>query len=453
MSAAGPWDLAALARSIADIHHRLETIPPRMPIAVGMAADPVSVAALLAAEDGRRPVLLLPPQVEARERENLLAAVRPAALVAPARVPWVQRLPGTGSDVAGGVMISLPLPDTSHDLGDVICQRTSGSMGPPRLAVRSRIGIEDEIHALEGRISFAGERILCASSLAHSYGLIAGLLAPARHGAAHIAFAGSAQEACRLAATTRPTLIVGLASTYQAFLDHDLPGAFLTDARVLLSAGAPLPAGLFDAFWRRYHLPIRQDYGTTETGTISLNYPDAPDPESVGVPLPHLHVRVVPAGDAGDEVQVRGRAVAAGYLDREEIRAASDGDGWYQTGDGGTVREDGRLCLGSRRREPIVVGGVPIAPDAIERALQDVSGVVEAAVVPARRGGQTAIKAVLVAPNVSEDEIRRGLARCLPPDAIPSVIMPIPALPRSPAGKILYSKLESDAPYSADQSD
>src|SRR5947209_6263642 len=265
------WSTAEVAHLVDVIGRHLDSVPPRAPIGLVMAAGGTSAAALLAVQERGHPALLLSPQLEVSTLHELLDLVRPTALIAPGTVEWAGRLEGTAVDLGhGGMMLSVRSfrSNGQHDLpNDVsVCQLTSGSLEPARLALRSQSGLQEEVRALDQRIGFAGERILCASSLAHSYGLVAGLLAPAALSAAEVALAGSAADACRLAAALRPTIIIGLAATYRAFLAMDLAADALREARVLLSAGAPLPPGLYDAFWRRYHLPIRQDYGTTEAG-------------------------------------------------------------------------------------------------------------------------------------------------------------------------------------------
>lgn len=430
------WNPAVLDRAVAEIGRRLRSIPPGAAVAVIMAADHVSVAALLAARAHRRPTLLLPPRLKERDLRAMLDAVRPAVLIGPPAAGFLAHPTARREQVGDAAVLSFPVAQ-EPDLGDVVCHRTSGSLASPRLAVRGAAGIAAEIAALESRIGFAGESVLCTSSPAHSYGLIAGVLAPAA-AAAEIALAGTPADTCRLAAERHPTIIVGLASSYRAFLDADLPVSALRRARVLLSAGAPLPPGLYEDFWERYHLPIRQDYGTTETGTIALDYPEGPQPATVGRVLSHLDVRVAsPAPDGTGEVTVGGEAVAVGYLDGAELRPVTDGEGRYHTGDVGAVGRDGTLRITRRLRAPIMAGEVPVAPDTIERAILDMPGVQEVAVVSDRAAKA---RAVVVAPGIATEDIRRWCALHLPPGLTPRITL-TRALPRSPAGKILYETL------------
>jgi acyl-CoA synthetase (AMP-forming)/AMP-acid ligase II len=186
---------------------------------------------------------------------------------------------------------------------------------------------------------------------------------------------------------------------------------------------------------------IRQDYGATEVGTISLDTRGEPDPRSVGVPLPHMEVEMRPerrdrGPEAYREVLVRSPATAAGYVDGGRLVPCVDRDGWYHTGDAGEWKGSA-LTLGGRLREQVVVDGRPIDLDRVEAVIRTCPGVEDVVVTTEGEGGSTTLVATVVAPSADGVELERWCARALPPHEAPARIVLRRELPRSPAGKVL----------------
>jgi acyl-CoA synthetase (AMP-forming)/AMP-acid ligase II len=404
------------------------------PVGIVMTSTPGAAARLLGTSLSGHPAVLLPPSMPESERVGLLdlAGVRVLLPETEDEAPIFR--PGSTQDVTA----ELP-PD------GFICQLTSGSLGPSRLALRTDAAVAAEMEAVRQRLQLGpDDRVLCASSIAHSYGLIGGLLTPLSV-AARVGLAADADQAVVLTASFRPTVIVGLAATYRAMLTSSLSPDALSSTRLTLSAGAPLAPELFGAFHDRFGLPIRQDYGTTETGTISVDTSREVLPGCAGEPLAHMEVQLASPQDIPlegaeqGEILVRSSAVAAGYLWDGAVRSALDSAGWYHTTDAGWIDEAGRLWVGRRLRKPIVFAGLKVYPDEAERAIQALPGVLEAVVLPAAGPNGPAIKAIVVAPSVDAATLRARSGELFP--GLPLVVEQVDALPRSPAGKILQKYL------------
>jgi acyl-CoA synthetase (AMP-forming)/AMP-acid ligase II len=127
---------------------------------------------------------------------------------------------------------------------------------------------------------------------------------------------------------------------------------------------------------------------------------------------------------------VRPRA-SVGYFEPDGIFDALDDAGWFHTRDAGQVAHDGVLTVGDRLRAPVQLRGTSLDPAAFEAAIEAIDGVREA-VVYASVGGVTAL---VVAPELHESTIHAALVDSGFP--VPDVVELTPALPRSPAGKIL----------------
>ena len=114
-------------------------------------------------------------------------------------------------------------------------------------------------------------------------------------------------------------------------------------------------------------LTVFEGYGLTETTAPAVGHREGDVvPGTVGLPLPGMSVRIAD----GDEVQMRGPGVFAGYTDEEETAAAFDGE-WFRTGDLGRLDADGRLTVTGRVKDVIVTAnGKTINPAAWEREVE-----------------------------------------------------------------------------------
>jgi acyl-CoA synthetase (AMP-forming)/AMP-acid ligase II len=359
-------------------------------------------------------LFLVPDDNHATARHTPDAGWRPAARMS--RISLLERAPGAGR-------AATPLSPGS------LIQFTSGSTGSPQLAVRTREAVEQEIAAVTRRTAMSSaDTVVCASSPSHSYGMVGGVLAPLVTGATIVVVPGLVD--LLHVPHHGATIVFGLWPAYAECVTRPYAGEF--DAtRLLFTAGSPPPAGLGDAVLAWCGRPLRADYGTTETGTISLDTA-SPPAGAVGIPMPHLEVRVTNCRVHGgrDEIQVRPRATV-GYLGPAGFSDALDEAGWFHTRDAGQIARDGMLTVGDRLRAPVRLRGRSLDPAAIEAAIEAIGGVREA-VVYATSGRVTAL---VVAPELHESTIRAALVESGFP--VPDVVELTPMLPRSPAGKIL----------------
>ena len=165
-------------------------------------------------------------------------------------------------------------------------------------------------------------------------------------------------------------------------------------------------------------------YGLTETGS-GLVYD--------GVPLDGVDVRIVDG-----EIQVRGPMLLRAYRDGTDPK---DADGWLATGDGGVVAPDGRLVVSGRLAELIVSGGEKVWPVPVEVVLRDHPGVADVAVIGCPDPEWGARVVALIVPTEpaqppSLDDLRDFVRTRLPAYAAPRELRVVPALSRTPLGKL-----------------
>ncbi|MFG2402894.1 AMP-dependent synthetase/ligase [Streptomyces brevispora] len=145
-----------------------------------------------------------------------------------------------------------------------------------------------------------------------------------------------------------------------------------------ISGGAPLGERL-GHFYRGIGFTVLEGYGLTETcAATTFNPWDRQKIGTVGQPLPGSVVRIADDG----EVLLHGEHLFSGYWNNEAATAEALADGWFHTGDIGTLDEDGYLAITGRKKEIIVTaGGKNVAPAVIEDRIRGHALVAECMVV------------------------------------------------------------------------
>ncbi|MEY9259640.1 long-chain acyl-CoA synthetase [Brevibacterium epidermidis] len=134
-----------------------------------------------------------------------------------------------------------------------------------------------------------------------------------------------------------------------------------------VSGGGALGAHL-GHFFRGLGIIVLEGYGLTETtAPITVNVPEKSKIGTVGVPLPGVSVAIAPDG----EILAKGVPVFREYWNNPEATAKEFHDGWFGTGDLGSLDEDGYLTINGRKKEIIVTSsGKNIAPAPLEDVLR-----------------------------------------------------------------------------------
>ena len=162
-------------------------------------------------------------------------------------------------------------------------------------------------------------------------------------------------------------------------------------AGVFISGGAPLGRELAE-WYANIGIRIHEGYGLTETSpVIAVNTPNAHKLGTVGRPLGNVEVRIAEDG----EILVRGSSVFKGYWNNPEETQNAFVDGWFKTGDIGSIDADGFLSITDRKKDLIKTsGGKFIAPQPIENSLKHNALIAEAVVL----GDKRKFPAVLISP-------------------------------------------------------
>jgi malonyl-CoA/methylmalonyl-CoA synthetase len=242
-----------------------------------------------------------------------------------------------------------------------------------------------------------------------------------------------------LTALPRCTVLMGVPTHYTRLLDDErFDAAACAGMRLFISGSAPMLAATHEAFHARTGHIILERYGMTETSMLTSNPLDGERrPGSVGLPLAGTDLRL-----ADDQtIEVRGPNVFGGYWRRPELAATEfTADGWFRTGDIGSIDDDGYLSIIGRAKDLVISGGMNVYPKEVEDAVDAVDGVLESAVigVPDADLGEAVVAVVVPMPGRTLDAavVRAATRSRLAGFKVPRRVEVVDALPRNAMGKV-----------------
>ncbi len=344
-----------------------------------------------------------------------------------------------------------------------LLQYTGGTTGAPKGAMLTHSNlmaaqaIYDAWQGGQGQLRAAREKVICVLPLFHVYALTTVLLRQLYLGnEILLRLRFDVETTLRDIEQKRATIFHGVPTMWIALAN--LPGIETRDLSSLVrcsSGGAPLPVEVGERFERLTGLLLRGGWGMTETCSPGSTLPaTGPVPAgSVGLPLPGIEMDVValddparrlPPGETG-EIRVKGPNVTSGYWNRPEETASAFVDGWFLTGDIGTMDEAGYFFLVDRKKDMIISGGFNVYPQMVEQAIYEHPQVEEVLVVgvPDAYRGEAAKAFVRLrrdAAGFSLEELQAFLADKIGRHEMPMALEFRDSLPRTPVGK--FSKIE-----------
>lgn len=217
--------------------------------------------------------------------------------------------------------------------------------------------------------------------------------------------------------------------------------------RFIRSSSSPLPPRLFAELEETLRVPVVEAYSMTEAShqmTSNQLPPGERRSGSVGCPAgPEVAImdddgNLLEPGGLG-EIVVRGPNVTLGYEDDPDANRQTFTNGWFRTGDQGTMDEEGFLRLTGRLKEIINRGGEKISPSEIDAVLADHPAVQQAVTfaVPHEKLGEDVAAAVVLrkGAEASEREIRDFAAGRIAAFKVPRTVLFMDEIPNGPTGK------------------
>jgi long-chain acyl-CoA synthetase len=428
------WDVAV---------PKLKAIPGDVPL-----QHIISVNLLDAFPTIKRMALSLPVK---KLRETRAKLTQPA----PGTITWKQLL-GHG-----------PLADDHPRPGvdDIaVIQYTSGTTGEPKGAVLSHFNLYSNARQGEAWMhgaEYRKENFYAILPMFHAFGmtlfLTYGILKQARL----VIFPSFDVDLVLDAAKkSPPTVYCAVPPIYErTAIRAQERGISLKSAKYCISGAMNLPQSVAELWESVSGGLLVEGYGMTEASPVCLGNPFAPSrrPNTIGIPFPSTHMKVVDPEDPTREVEqgergellIQGPQVFSGYWNNpEETTKTLMPGGWLRTGDLVTVDADGFTTIVDRVKELIITGGFNVSPSEVEAVLRGHPDLVDAAVVglPSPHGGEKVVAIVLVRPG-SElnapaliDFCRERLAAY----KVPRDIVAVDELPKSMLGKVLRKQVREE---------
>ncbi|SED14434.1 AMP-binding protein [Bradyrhizobium erythrophlei] len=395
---------------------------------------------------------LVVPQDSASEARRA-AEERKLVIIEAARVGHRQ----LGLEIAVQVSGSPAIDAEPDPRSPAFILQTSGTTAEPKLIPFSHhnmLAAAARLRAWFGLIP--RDRCLSVSAPYYSHGLKVTIFTPLLTGGSVAIPANSAVVALdEWFDVLRPTWYSASPALHAAILDKAQPlGNALAShsLRFVVSGGAPLSRNVQDGLQRALGVPVLEHYGSSEAAQIAANLlPPGPNRQGTcGRPWPDT-VAIVGedghplAAGARGEIWVCGPTVTSGYVDAPDLNQTAFAEGWFRTGDIGSLDDDGFLSLHGRLGELINRGGEKIAPAEIEAALLRHPAITEAAAfaISHPRLGEDVAAAIVPrrGSQATGAELRAFLQRELASFKIPRRILTLDDLPKGMTGKVQRRRL------------
>lgn len=337
---------------------------------------------------------------------------------------------------------------------EVLQQFTSGSTGKPKRVGRTHFNLLSETESVSKTIGISSkDRILCSVPLFHAYGFGSAMLPSIYSGAQLILLDKfSPRRILNILKKEKITIFFGVPYMFTMLADvltKEKPK--MPSLRYCFSAGISLPEEVSRKFYLKFGVFVRDLYGTSETGCISINLNKRIKTtlNSIGLPIMGTKVEIIlenankaklcQAGEIVVKTPTCGRWYYIGNAKRPLLK-----DGYFYTGDIGKKDKKANLYILGRKTTFINVAGAKVDPKEVGKVLKKHLGVKEAVVLgfPDKLRGEV-VKAVVVPKNVSldKDSLIKYCRERLADFKVPRLIEFRDKLPKSSLGKVLKGYL------------
>ena len=329
---------------------------------------------------------------------------------------------------------------------------TSGTTSRPKMVPLTHVNLCNSAQNISLTLNLTkDDRCLNVMPLFHIHGLMGALLSSLSVGASVVCTPGfNAPKFFEWVEELHPTWYSAVPTMHQAILaraetNHIIIGN--SEIRLIRSSSAPLAPQIMAELEQVFHAPVIESYGMTEASHQMTSNPLPPHqrkPGSVGIAAgPEVAImdeegKLLLPGEIG-EVVIRGANVTSGYENNPQANETAFTNGWFRTGDNGSLDADKYLFLKGRIKEIINRGGEKISPREVVEVLLDNPSVEQVVTFAAPHTvlGEEVAAAVVLKQCVSatEQEIKEFAASKLADFKVPRVVLFVDEIPKGPTGK------------------
>jgi len=362
---------------------------------------------------------------------------------------------GAGTLVDGSSALPDQFATVSRQADDLAALLySSGTTGVPKGIMLTHANLLKNTESLVSAWGFSeNDRLLHALPVFHVHGLFVAIGCVMLSGASMRWLSSySATDVIRF--LPECTVMMGVPTYYTRLLaESAFNREIAASIRVFISGSAPLLEETFTEFEARTGHRILERYGMTETNMNTSNPLNGERKAgTVGPALPGVEIRV--AGDDGrvldcgeiGNLQVRGPNVFIGYWKMpDKTREDFTEDGFFNTGDTGSIDQDGYVTIIGRTKDMVITGGLNVYPKEIELFIDGIEGVKESAVVgvPHDDFGEGVVAVVVPADgsDICEGKVIAACKDQLANFKVPKRVVIVDELPRNSMSKVQKNML------------
>ncbi len=330
---------------------------------------------------------------------------------------------------------------------------TSGTTSRPKIVPLAQRNVcASARHITQTLTLTPSDSCLNIMPLFHIHGLIAAVLSSLAAGGSVVCSPGF--NALRFFAwldEVKPSWYTAVPTMHQTILaraDRNAEIIARSKLRLIRSSSASLPPQVMLELEKTFNAPVIESYGMTEAAHQMASNPLPPrarKPGSVGIAAgPEVAImdqegNLLPKGALG-EIVIKGPNVTQGYEANPAANASAFSNGWFRTGDQGTMDEEGYLRITGRLKELINRGGEKVSPLEVDETIMDhpaVAQVVTFAMPHDKLGEEVAAAIVLrEGQSATEREIRDFAAKKLADFKVPRKVVFLQEIPKGATGKL-----------------
>ena len=251
---------------------------------------------------------------------------------------------------------------------------TSATTGSPKVVLRTKSQLDAEIERYIYHLKFTENDVfLPIIPFYHSFGFISAMLVCMKVGATlvipDIVLPRNIIESCNL---HKVSVLMSVPYFYSKMCDVSKKYQFINKVKFAIASGAPMEIGLQDNFIERFGFPLLQQYGSTETGSLSISEPND-EYNNVGRPFNGVYFNIINDMNNKPWISVSTLQTLGSYIsDDGVVKPQAE---FIKLGDIGSISESGKLIIYGRGDDVLTISGKKFSKQAIIKVIEKFDGI------------------------------------------------------------------------------